>query len=428
MMDPGILFFALFFLLLFVGVPIAVSVGVTSLVFLGQYHLGIMVVSTNFFANIAKFPLLAIPFFILAGFLMERVELSRGLVNFFNVLIGPVHGGLGLVTVAGCVFFGAISGTGPADTAAIGVIMIPAMVKKGYDKGFAAALVASAATTDVLIPPSVAFVVYGVITETSISGLYAAGVIPGLLMGVALILPVYFISKKHGWGGDRRGTLAEIWKAFKGGIWGLMAPVIILGGIYAGIFTPTEAAIVAVFYGLFAGIFVYRNVTLKLLYEVLRDAAISTSVVMTVVAFAGLFAWTGSTMGIMDRASKSLLTLSQNPVIVLSLINVLLIIAGMLLDAISIYYVFLPIFMPLMRHFHWDPMWFGVMMTVNLAIGTLTPPVALNLYIASNLAKLPLERIARQAVPFIIALIIALLMVTYIEPLSLWLPDLLGLH
>jgi C4-dicarboxylate transporter DctM subunit len=207
-----------------------------------------------------------------------------------------------------------------------------------------------------------------------------------------------------------------------------MAPIIILGGIYGGIFTPTEAAVVAVFYGFFVGVFVYRNVTLKLLYEVLRDAAVSTSVVMSVVAFAGLFAWTGSTLGIMDRASKTLLTLTENPILILCLLNFMLIIAGMLLDAISIYYVFLPIFIPLMKHFNWDPMWFGVMMTMNLAIGTLTPPVALNLYIAANLAKIPMERISRQAVPFILALIVALLLVTYIQPLSLWLPTLLGLH
>jgi tripartite ATP-independent transporter DctM subunit len=204
-MEPGILLFALFFFLLFIGVPIAVSVGITALVFLWQCHLGIMVVSTNFFANIAKFPLLAIPFFILAGFLMDRVGISRGLVKFLNLLIGPIPGGLGLVAVAGCVLFGAISGTGPADTAAIGAVMIPAMANRGYDKGFAAAVVASAATTDVLIPPSVAFVVYGVITETSIGGLFAAGVVPGLIMGLALVLPVYLISKKHGWGGDRWG-------------------------------------------------------------------------------------------------------------------------------------------------------------------------------------------------------------------------------
>jgi len=427
-MEPGIIFFGLFFLLLFIGVPIAVSVGITALVFLWGYNLGIQVMSTNFFANIAKFPLLAIPFFILAGFLMDRVGLSRRLVNLLHLLVGPIPGGLGIVAVLGCVLFGAISGTGPADTAAIGAVMIPAMVKRGYDIGFSSALVASAATTDVLIPPSVAFVVYGVITETSIGGLFAAGVVPGLIMGAALILPVYLISKKHGWGGDRWGTREEIWQALKEAFWGLMAPIIILGGIYGGIFTPTEAAVVAVFYGFFVGGFIYRNLSLQMLYEVLRDSALSTAVVMIVVAFAGLFAWTGSTMGIMDRAAKALLGLTENPVFLLLLLNGLLLIAGMLLDAISIYYVFLPILIPVIRHFGWDPIWFGVMMTVNLAIGTVTPPVALNLYVAANLASISMEKISRAAIPFILALIVSLMFVTYIPSLSLWLPKVFGLR
>ena len=427
-MEPGIIFFGLFFLLLFIGVPIAVSVGITALVFLWGYNLGIQVMSTNFFANIAKFPLLAIPFFILAGFLMDRVGLSRRLVNLLYLLVGPIPGGLGIVAVLGCVLFGAISGTGPADTAAIGAVMIPAMVKRGYDIGFSSALVASAATTDVLIPPSVAFVVYGVITETSIGGLFAAGVVPGLIMGAALVLPVYLISKRHGWGGDRWGTREEIWQALIEAFWGLMAPIIILGGIYGGIFTPTEAAVVAVFYGFFVGAFIYRNLSLQMLYEVLRDSAVSTAVVMIVVAFAGLFAWTGSTMGIMDRAAKALLGLTENPVFLLLLLNGLLLIAGMLLDAISIYYVFLPILIPVIRHFGWDPMWFGVMMTVNLAIGTVTPPVALNLYVAANLASISMEKISRAAIPFILALIVSLMFVTYIPSLSLWLPKVFGLR
>ena len=427
-MDSGFLLFGLFFIVLFLGVPIAISVGITSLVFLWLYNLGIQVLAPNFYANIAKFPLLAIPFFILAGFLMDRVGLSRRLVNLLHLLIGPIPGGLGIVAVCGCVLFGAISGTGPADTAAIGAVMIPAMVKRGYDKGFASALVASAATTDVLIPPSVAFVVYGVITETSIGGLFAAGVIPGLIMGLALILPVYLISKRNGWGGDRWGTKAEIWQALKEALWGLLAPVIILGGIYGGIFTPTEAAVVAVFYGFLVGLLIYRNLSWQTLYEVLRDSAVSTSVVMIVVAFAGIFAWTGSTMGVMDRAAKALLNLTENPIVVLLLLNGLLLIAGMLLDAISIYYVFLPILIPVIKHFGWDPIWFGVMMTVNLAIGTVTPPVALNLYVAANLAKISMERISRAALPFIMALIVSLLIITYIPALSLWLPRVFGLR
>ena len=427
-MEPGLLFFGCFFLLLFLGVPIVTSIGLTALLFLWQFNLGIQVTAANVYANIAKFPLLAIPFFILAGFVMDRAGISRGLVNLLNLLIGPVPGGLGLVAVGGCVFFGAISGTGPADTAAIGAVMIPAMVRGGYAVGFAAALVAAAATTDVLIPPSVAFVVYGVITEASIGRLFAAGVVPGLLMGLALVVPTVWIARRHGWGGDRWGTWAEIRHAAWEAKWGLMAPVVILGGIYGGIFTPTEAAVVAVAYGLFVGLAVYRNLGWRDLFEVFRDAAVSTSVVMVVVAFAGLFSWAGSTMGIMDRAAAALVGFSKNPVVILLLLNVMLVVAGMLLDAISIYYVFLPILLPLMKQFGWDPVWFGVMMTVNLAIGTVTPPVAVNLYVASHISGASMTEISRWVMPFVVALVAVLLLVTHVPALSLWLPDALGIR
>ncbi|MEK7372347.1 MAG: TRAP transporter large permease [candidate division NC10 bacterium] len=427
-MEPGLLFFGCFFLFLFLGVPIVTSIGLTALLFLWQFNLGIQVTAANVYANIAKFPLLAIPFFILAGFVMDRAGISRGLVNLLNLLIGPVPGGLGLVAVGGCVFFGAISGTGPADTAAIGAVMIPAMVRGGYAVGFAAALVAAAATTDVLIPPSVAFVVYGVITEASIGRLFAAGVVPGLLMGLALVVPTVWIARRHGWGGDRWGTWAEIRHAAWEAKWGLMAPVVILGGIYGGIFTPTEAAVVAVAYGLFVGLAVYRNLGWRDLYEVFRDAAVSTSVVMVVVAFAGLFSWAGSTMGIMDRAAAALVGFSKNPVVILLLLNAMLLVAGMLLDAISIYYVFLPILLPLMKQFGWDPVWFGVVMTVNLAIGTVTPPVAVNLYVASHISGASMTEISRWVMPFVVALVAVLLLVTYVPALSLWLPNALGIR
>jgi C4-dicarboxylate transporter DctM subunit len=203
---------------------------------------------------------------------------------------------------------------------------------------------------------------------------------------------------------------------------------VILGGIYGGIFTPTEAAVVAVAYGVFYGAVIEQNLRFGVLYEVLRDAAVATSVVMIVVAFAGLFSWTGSTMGVMDRVTKSLLGLTQNPYIILLLLNFMLIIAGMLLDAISIYYVFLPIFMPLMKQFNWDPIWFGVMMTVNLAIGTITPPVAVNLYVASNISNTPMSEVSRWVLPFFLALVVALLLVVYIPALSLWLPDAFGVR
>ncbi len=427
--EPGLLLFGLFFLLLFLGVPILTAVGVTALVFLWRFDLGIQVTAANVYANIAKFPLLAIPFFILAGFVMERAGLSRSLVNVLNLLVGPVRGGLALVTLGGCVLFGAISGTGPADTAAIGTVMIPAMAAGGYATGFAAALVAAAATTDVLIPPSVAFVVYGVITETSVSRLFAAGVVPGLLMGLALVLPALLVSRRHGWGGGGAwGTWRQLGRAVWEAKWGLAAPVVILGGIYGGVFTPTEAAVVAVAYGLVVGLVVSRTLRVGDLYGIFRDAAVATATVMIVVAFAGLFSWTGSTLGVMDRAARGLLGISQNPYLVLLLLNGMLLVAGMLLDAISIYYVLLPVFLPLLPRFGWDPVWFGVMMTVNLAIGTITPPVAVNLYVASNIAGTRMEEISRWVIPFVLALVGALLLVTYVPALTLWLPDVLGVR
>jgi tripartite ATP-independent transporter DctM subunit len=426
--EPGLLLFGLFFALLLAGVPILAAAGVPAVVFLWWYDLGLAVMAANVYANIAKFPLLAIPFFILAGFVMERVGLSHGLVRLLNLLVGPVRGGLGLVAIGGCVFFGAISGTGPADTAAIGSVMIPAMVRRGYPVGFAAALVAAAATTDVLIPPSVAFVVYGVISDTSVARLFAAGVVPGLLMGLALILPVLWFARRRGWGGEpwegARAVRRAAWEAK----WGLLAPVVILGGIYGGVFTPTEAAVVAVAYGLLVGFAVSRTLDLRQLYGLLRDAAVSTAVVMIVIAFAGLFAWTGSTLGVMDRSAQALVRVSDNPYLLLLLLNGLLLVAGMMLDAISVYYVFLPILLPLLARFGWDPVWFGVMMTVNLAIGTITPPVAVNLYVAANLARVPVDEVARWAWPFVGALVGALLLVAYLPVLALWLPGALGVR
>jgi len=427
-MEPGILLFGLFFLLLLAGVPILTALGVTSLLFLWQFNLGLQVTAANVYANIAKFPLLAIPFFILAGFVMDKAGLSRGLVNLLNLLVGPIRGGLALVAVGGCVFFGAISGTGPADTAAIGTIMIPAMVRRGYSVGFAAAVVAAAATTDVLIPPSVAFVVYGTIAQASISRLFIAGVVPGLLMGLALILPVYLIARRHGWGGERWGTGPEIRRAAWEAKWGLLAPVVVLGGIYGGIFTPTEAAVVAVAYGLFVGLVVYRNLGWKELYGVFRDAAVSSSAVMIIIAFAGLFSWTGSTLGVLDRMARALMGVSDNPWAVLLLINLMILIADLFLDAISIYTVFVPMLIPVMSRFGWDPVWFGVVITVNLAICTITPPIAVNLYVASNISGASMEEISRWVLPFFAALMAVLILVIAFPSLSLWLPDLLGVR
>jgi C4-dicarboxylate transporter, DctM subunit len=405
-------FFGLFVLLLAVGAPIAVALGATGLILIWQFQLGMAAIGPTFYANLAKFQPLAIPFFVMAGLILECVGISERLVRLASLLIGPVHGGLAFVAIVCCVFFAGISGSGPADTAALGTILTPAMAARGYAKPFASALICSwarasrsphtssrggaavAATATAVAPRSwppcarpcggswrrssswaastVAYsIIYGVIINTSIPALFAAGVLPGL--------------------------------------------------------TPTEAAVVAVFYGLFVGLVVYRSLTLAALWRILNDTAVSSAVVMLIVGFAGLYAWAGSTMGVIDRITQGLLGLSKSPVIILWTINLLVFLAGYILDAISIYYIFVPIIMPIMAAFGWDPLWIGVMLTVNIAIGQVTPPVAVNLYVAANVARLPVEEISRAVWPFVLAMLLALGIVVQWPALSTWLPGIFGL-
>lgn len=426
-MESVILFFAVFLVLLLLGVPVATTLGFTSVFLIWKYNLGIQVLSPNFYASVAKFQLLALPFFILAGLILERCGISKRLIRLISLIVGPIPGGLAIVTLVVGIIFAGISGSGPADTAALGTILFPAMVLMGYDKGYTAALIASSGSLAIVIPPSIAFIIYGVITSTSVPALFAAGVIPGVITALFLAAPSVYIARKYGWKGERWGTAPEIWQAFKEAIWGLMAPGVVLAGIYGGIFTATEAAVIAVFYGLFVGVVIYRSLSLKMLYGIFRDATLSSAVVMFIVAFAGLFSWTGSTLGVMDKTSGYLLALSRDPFTVLLLINLILLIAGMLMDAISIYYVFLPILIPIIKHFRWDPVWFGVVMTLNLAIGQVTPPVAVNLYVIANIANLSLEKISRSVLPFVVIMLMALLLTMLFPSLSLFLPGIFGL-
>lgn len=424
----ALLLFGLFLGLLFLGVPVAIALGFTALALIWHFELGISGVAPNFYAGISKFQLLAIPFFVMAGFIMERCGISKRLVHLISVIVGPIHGGLAIVTVLVGLIFAGISGSGPADTAALGTILIGAMAARGYSKEFTSALVASSGALAIVVPPSIAFIIYGVITNTSIPALFAAGVFPGIMLGLFLIIPSIWISRKNGWRGEEWGTAKEIWLAFREAFWGLLAPFVILGGLYGGVVTPTEAAVLAVFYGLFVGMVIYREIGFKDLYGILRDTLLSSAVIMIIVAFAGLFAWTGSTLGVMERISEYLLSLSHNPWVILLLINIMLLVAGMLMDAISIYYIFLPILMPIMKLYGWDPIWFGVVMTVNLAIGQITPPVAVNLYVVSNIANISLDRVSRAVVPFVVIMIVALVIIIFVPWLSMWLPTFFKLN
>ncbi len=426
MLDPATSTLLIFVGMLVTGAPIGTALGVASIFSIWYYGYGIEVISPNFYADIAKFPLLAIPFFVTAGVAMQETGVAEKIVKLAKVLIGNTIGGLAIVTVITATFWGAVSGSGPATTAAIGVILIPALIAAGYSRGFSAAVTSTAAGLAIIIPPSIAFIIYGVITDVSVGTLFIAGIIPGLIVSGFLIIAVYLISRKRGYrGGVEQRTFRDILVAFKEAFWGLMAPVIILGGIYAGVFTPTEAAVVAVFYSLFLGFVVYRTLTFKKFFKILIDSAEISSVVMFVVAFAGLFSWAEQTAGLIDMVVNGILAFSQNPVVIMSLIMIVLLFAGMFLDAISIYYVFLPIFIPIMAHFNWDPIWFGVVMTINLAIGQVTPPVAVNAYVAAKISGAKLEEIGREALPLILAAVAAMFIIALFPQLALWLPSLM---
>lgn len=424
----GVALFLGFFLLLLLGTPISVAIAIPSFLVIWGAGLGTPVIAPNFFAGIAKFPLLAIPLFILAGFILERCGISMRIIRFANIMVGRRRGGLAIVAIAVCVFFGGVSGSGPADSAAIGAILIPAMFAQGYSRGYSAALIAAAGSTAIIVPPSIALIIYGAITNTSVPALFAAGAVPGFLAGMSLLIPAIWIARKKGYGSEKEGEEElGLWAAFVDAFWGLLAPVIILGGLYGGIFTPTEAAVVAVFYSLLLGFVIYRSLTFKTAYEILVDASEASAIVMLIVAFAGLFSWAGSTVGILDSLAGLVMGISENEWVVLLVINLLIFVGGMLIDAISIFYIFLPIFLPIMEHYGWDPVWFGVVMTLNLAIGQFTPPVAVNLYVTTQLAGIRLEETFKAVWPMVLAMMVALFIVVVFPSLSLFIPEFFGL-
>ena len=424
--DPNVWLLALFLIPLLLRVPIAIALGFSALVILWKWDRGLSMLSYNFFAGIAKPPLLAIPFFILAGFIMERAGIAQSIINFVHTATGTITGGLAVVAVLVATFWGAVSGSGPATVAALGLILIPGMTNAGYDKSFSAATISVASGLAIVIPPSIAFIVYGGIANVSVPALFAAGILPGLIVAGFIMVAVFLISKKRGYHGEKSDL--TLFQSFRQAFWGLMTPLVILGGIYGGIFTPTEAAAVAVFYGLFVGVFINRELTsIKDFYAILSASMRSTAVVMIVITCAGLFSWVATDTGLVEKSSAFFISLSSNEWLILGMINILLLFAGMLLDAISIYYVFLPFMLPVIAHFHWDPIWFGVMMTVNLAVGQVTPPVAVNLYVGANISGLSMETISKAALPLIFAALLALVVIILVPELSTFLPNLFHL-
>ena len=427
-MEALVIFFT-FLALMALGVPIGTSLGIAGVITVYYFDLGIAMLGVNFSSGIASFPLLAIPFFVLAGVILEKAGLAATIAHFFELVVGKAVGGLAMVAVMTCMFWGALSGSGPATTAAVGLILLTPMIKHGYDKHFAGATIANASDLSIIIPPSIAFIIYGNITSVSVSALFVAGIIPGLLTGAGTILVAYLVSRKRGYRGlERRGSAKEILIALKDSIWALLAPVIILGGIYTGIFTPTEAAVVAVFYSLFVAVVIYRTVTWRDMIRMLVDASVTASVIMFIVVFAGIFTWAASVIGVIDQAANFVIAISPNAAVMIILINLLLLGLGMILDAISISYLIMPILIPVLAAFKIDPLWYGVIFISALAIGQATPPVGVNLFTAANLVKGDLDSVARQAIVFVIMDVVILIILSLFPILSLYLPVLVGLY
>jgi C4-dicarboxylate transporter DctM subunit len=418
-----------FLILMAIGVPIGTSLGVAAVITIYWFDLGIGMLGINFSTGIASFPLLAIPFFVLAGVILEKAGLAATISHFFELLVGKMVGGLAMVAVLTCMFWGALSGSGPATTAAVGLILLTPMVRHGYDKSFAGATIANSSDLSIIIPPSIAFIIYGNITSVSVSALFVAGIVPGILTGAGTLLVAYLISRKRGYRGlDERGTPKEILIALKESIWAILTPIIILGGIYAGIFTPTEAAVVAVFYSLFVAVFIYRSITWRDFIRILVDASVTSSVIMFIVVFAGIFTWAASVIGIIDKAANAIIQISPNAVVMIILVNFLLLGLGMILDAISICYLIMPILIPVLIAFHIDPLWYGVIFISALAIGQATPPVGVNLFTAANLIKGDIDSVAKEAIPFVIMDVIILIILSLLPILSLYLPVKAGLY
>lgn len=424
-MGPLILFIA-FMVFLILSVPVAISVGLSSAIMVFQDGTPATVVIQRLFTSIDSFTLLAVLFFILAGKLMEVGGISKRLVDFAYSLVANFTGGLGMAAVVACMFFASLSGSGVATVAAIGSIMIPAMVAKGYDKGFASSTVAAAGELGVVIPPSIPLILYGVAAGVSIKDLFFAGVIPGIMIGISFMILVYIVSTIKGYKGEKGITLKQRFVTFKDAILALLMPVIILGGIYTGVFTPTESAVVACVYALIIGLLVYKELKWKDLPKVFYDAALTSAIVLVIIANAGLFSWILTSDGVPQTAAVWFSEVSSNPIVFLLIINVLLFIVGMFFDSGAAILILAPILAPVAITYGIDPVHFGIVMIVNLAMGMITPPFGVNLFMVSQVANISMERLMKFTLLFVAVMIMNILILSYIPQISTWLPALLN--
>ncbi|WP_447553306.1 TRAP transporter large permease [Vreelandella sp. EE22] len=420
-----IILFSVFLLLLVVGMPIAFALGIASMSYLLMEGISLTIVPQRMYAGIDTFVLLCIPGFVLAGNLMNVGNITEHIVRFSNALLGHIRGGLGLANVGGSMIFGGISGTAVADSASIGSVMIPGMARSGYDKPFAAAVTAASSTVGPIIPPSVPMIIAGSLSGISVGRMFLAGAIPGLLMGVAMMVTVYILAVRRGYPKEKRVPVMQLLREAKTAFWALLMTVIILYGIIGGFFTPTEASIVACVYALVVGMYVYKGLTWRKLPGILADTVLTSSALLLMVGLANLFGWILTSEQIPQMIATLILSISENPLIVLLILNLILLFVGAFMETIAALIILFPALVGVATGVGVDPVHFAVIAVLNLMIGLTTPPVGVCLFVVAGIGKLPMLSVARAIVPFLLCNLAVLLLVTYVPAISLWLPNLL---
>ncbi len=416
--------FGVFLLTLFLGFPIAFCLGLSSLAYVAVTDIPLVIIPQKMFAGIDVFVLLCIPGFILAGNLMNRGGITERIIGFSNAVLGHIRGGLGLANVGASMIFAGISGTAVADTASIGAVMIPGMAKEGYETDFACAVTASSSTIGPIIPPSLPMIIAGTLTGLSVAKLFIAGAIPGILLGIGLMAISYYISVKRHHPKGERHSLQDIWQKFTGAFWALLMTIVILVGIVGGIFTPTEASIVAVLYAVFVGLFIYKDLKIKDIPGILVDTAITTSSLMVLVGLANLFGWILTSEQIPQMIANGMLGLTQNKYMILLLINLLLLFVGTFMETIAALIILFPVLLKVATCVGVDPFHFAIIAVLNLMIGLTTPPVGVCLFVASSIGKISLGKMSKAILPFLAVSLIVLLLITYVPQFSLFLPNL----